>query len=152
VLDRDFFTFKEDVDLAWRLRRLGWVAWYEPDAVAWHARGTGDSGARGLLAVARANRAIPSAARSLSWRNQRLMQVKNEDPRDLVRDLPWIAARELLTLAYLVALDPRALLAIRDLVRALPSAMRKRRFLGRLVAAAATPTTPPRIPPPRPLR
>jgi GT2 family glycosyltransferase len=32
VLDEDFFMYKEDVDLAWRLRRLGWQAWYEPSA------------------------------------------------------------------------------------------------------------------------
>ena len=41
VLDEDFFMYKEDVDLAWRLRKRGWRAWYEPDALAWHARGTG---------------------------------------------------------------------------------------------------------------
>ncbi|CAN5789936.1 hypothetical protein BH23CHL8_BH23CHL8_09810 [soil metagenome] len=130
VLDRDFYIFKEDVDLAWRLRRLGWGAWYEPDAVAWHARGTGDSGASGPLGIARANRAITSAARARSWRNQRLMQIKNEDLRGYLRDLPWIVVREALTLAFLVAVDPRALAAVVELVRAAPSALRKRRALG----------------------
>ncbi|HEY5488453.1 MAG TPA: glycosyltransferase family 2 protein, partial [Candidatus Limnocylindrales bacterium] len=53
VLDEDFFMYKEDVDLAWRLRLFGWTAWYAPEAIAWHARGAGGSPARTLLAIAR---------------------------------------------------------------------------------------------------
>ncbi len=37
--DHDFFAYKEDVDLAWRLQHLGWDAWYEPRAIAHHYRG-----------------------------------------------------------------------------------------------------------------
>ncbi len=36
--DDDFFLYREDVDLAWRLRGLGWTARCEPSAVAWHRR------------------------------------------------------------------------------------------------------------------
>jgi GT2 family glycosyltransferase len=129
VLDRDFFMNKEDVDLAWRLRLLGWEAWYEPAALAWHARGTGDSGATGLRDISRANRAIPAAARAASWRNQRIMQLKNERVGELVRDLPWIARRELLTTAYLAVTDPRSLGAVRGFLAAAPAALRKRRYL-----------------------
>jgi GT2 family glycosyltransferase len=129
VLDRDFFMNKEDVDLAWRLRLLGWEAWYEPEALAWHARGTGDSGAIGLRAIARANRAIPAAARAASWRNQRVMQLKNERLGDALRDLPWLVSREAFTLAYLAVVDPRALTAVGALIRAAPAALRKRRYL-----------------------
>jgi GT2 family glycosyltransferase len=129
VLDRDFFMNKEDVDVAWRLRLLGWEAWYEPTAIAWHARGTGDSGATGLRDIARANRAIGSAARVGSWRNQRVMQLKNERVGEVLRDLPWLVGREGLTLAYLAIVDPRALSAVLALVRAAPAALRKRRYL-----------------------
>ena len=100
VLDEDFFAYKEDVDLAWRLRRLGWTAWYEPRALAWHARGGGDTGASGWREVIRANMSNPPRVRALSWRNQRLMQVKNEEPGRFLRDLPWIAWRELRAVSY----------------------------------------------------
>ncbi len=129
VLDEDFFLYKEDVDLAWRLRRLGWQAWYQPDALGWHGRGSGGTGATTMLDIARTNRGVSSRVRRLSWRNQRLMQIKNEDPIDYLRDLPWIWAREVLSLLFMLANDPRDLAAIPDLVRTAPTAWRKRRLL-----------------------
>jgi GT2 family glycosyltransferase len=36
--DDDFFLYREDVDLAWRLRLFGWSAAVVPSAVAWHRR------------------------------------------------------------------------------------------------------------------
>ena len=129
VLDEDFFLYKEDVDLAWRLRLLGWSAWYEPAALGWHARGTGGTGATAMLDIARTNRGVNSRVRRLSWRNQRLMQIKNEDVRGYLRDLPWIVRRELLSLLFILWNDPRDLTAILDLARLAPAAMRKRRAL-----------------------
>ena len=101
VLDEDFFSYKEDVDLAWRLRRLGWEAWYEPAALAWHARGGGDTGVSGWREVARANMSNPPKVRALSWRNQRLMQLKNEEAGSFLRDLPWIARREAMAWVFI---------------------------------------------------
>jgi GT2 family glycosyltransferase len=131
VLDEDFFMYKEDVDLAWRLRRLGWRAWYAPRAVAWHARGAGGERAVTLLEIARTNRTIPRWVKALSWRNQRLMQVKNDRFSDFVRDLPWIARREVLSLGFMIVADPRRLRAVPALVAAFPGAVRKRAYLGR---------------------
>jgi GT2 family glycosyltransferase len=36
--DSDFFLYREDADLAWRLRRLGWKCLYIPGACAYHRR------------------------------------------------------------------------------------------------------------------
>jgi GT2 family glycosyltransferase/glycosyltransferase involved in cell wall biosynthesis len=146
VLDEDFFLYKEDVDLAWRLRLLGWRAWYEPSALAWHARGTGGTGATSLLGIARTNQAIPRSVKAISWRNQRLMQVKNETPAGYLRDLPWIATREVLSLAFILLLDPRRFAVVPDLLRALPGAARKRRYLQARVRAAASAIAAPNAP------
>jgi GT2 family glycosyltransferase len=129
ILDEDFFMYKEDVDLAWRLRLLGWTAWYEPAALAWHARGAGGAPVQGLWAIARTNRALPRRVRMLSWRNQRLMQVKNEALGPFLRDLPRIARREILSLGYMLLADPLSLAALASLARHLPWAMRKRMYL-----------------------
>jgi GT2 family glycosyltransferase len=131
VLDEDFFLYKEDVDLAWRLQRLGWTAWYEPDALAWHARGAGGPGGTSLRAIARTNRSLAPRVRWLSWRNHRLTMLKNEPVGSFLRDLPWIARRELLSLGYMTIADPGNLRVIPDLVRHLPAAMRKRRSVAR---------------------
>jgi GT2 family glycosyltransferase len=129
VLDEDFFMYKEDVDLAWRLRLLGWGAWYEPAATAWHGRTAGGPPARSLLDIAMTNRTIPSWIKAISWRNQRLMQVKNEQPHELLRDLPWVAGRELLSLGFIALADPARLASLGSLATELPSAARKRRAL-----------------------
>jgi GT2 family glycosyltransferase len=132
IFDEDFFLYHEDSDLAWRLARLGWTAWYEPTAVGWHARGVPGAPSRSPVAVARATRRQSRRARLLGWRNQRLMQVKNDPLRDFVRDAPWIVSRELVTLGAIVFTDPIRLTALPSLIRALPGAMRKRAALGRI--------------------
>lgn len=39
LFDPTWFMYKEDVDLALRLRQAGFIAWFEPHAIAWHKRG-----------------------------------------------------------------------------------------------------------------
>jgi GT2 family glycosyltransferase len=134
VLDEDFFMYKEDVDLAWRLRLLGWWTAYEPRAVAWHARTASGPTGNDWRAIASRNRATPAWIRELSWRNQRLMQLKNERPDNLLRDLPWIWRREVLSLAYIALADTPRLSAVAALARAAPGALAKRKALWARIA------------------
>jgi GT2 family glycosyltransferase len=133
TLDEDFFLYKEDVDLAWRMRLLGWQAWYEPAALAWHARGAGGPPAVGWRGIIARNRASTPTVRALSWRNQRLMQLKCDTAGGLMRDLPWVLGRELLSAGYVALADPLRLRAVPELMRLAPSALRKRRHIWRLV-------------------
>jgi hypothetical protein len=57
------------------------------------------------------------------------MQIKNEEPRAFLRDLPWIARREALSWILILLTDPRRLSAVPDLFRLAPLALRKRRIL-----------------------
>ncbi len=133
VLDEDFFMYKEDVDLAWRLRLLGWNAVYEPGARAWHARAGSGAAGSGWLGLIRSKRAQPGWIRSLSWRNQRLMQAKNENLAEFVADLPWIVSRELLDDGLTLAVDLGRAGASIGLAGLLPGALNKRRHLQRRV-------------------
>jgi len=126
VLDEDFFMYKEDVDLAWRLRRLGWSSWYQPSAIAWHARTAGVGDATSLLAVARSNWKIEPWIKATSWRNQRLMQIKNERLGELWPDLVPTLAREAASAAF-IALFDRERLSTTGWTRAFKPAFRKRR-------------------------
>lgn len=38
LFDEAFFAYREDADLSWRARTLGWNCWYEPTAIAYHVR------------------------------------------------------------------------------------------------------------------
>jgi GT2 family glycosyltransferase len=128
VLDEDFFMYKEDADLAWRLLLFGWNASYVPTAVAWHARGAGASALK-AVPLARQRRQLPVWIRCLSWGNQRLMQLKNEQARLFARDLAPILWKELRALGFLIVFETRCLSAIPRLVRMLPAARRKRAYI-----------------------
>lgn len=97
VFDEDFFAYKEDVDLAWRLRRLGHVTHAVPDAVVWHER-IAKSDARGRWRDAwRARRGKSSVVNFFSTRNHGWLLVKNEDVGNAVRHalriLPYEGAK-----------------------------------------------------------
>jgi GT2 family glycosyltransferase len=131
-LDESFHMYKEDVDLSWRFRLLGWECWYVPRAVAYHARTSHGLADTEYLAAPRAfhasQRAKPGYVRSHSMKNQWLLLVKNDDASNLVRDLPWIVGREALVLAHGAVFAPRdTASAVRGFIGALPSAITSKR-------------------------
>lgn len=128
VLDEDFFMYKEDVDLAWRLLLFGWHAAYVPSAIAWHARGAGAS-AMSTIGLARERQRLPSWIKCRSWTNQRWMQVKNELAPLVGRDFGHILWKEVRALAFLAAFETRCLSAFPRFVRGLPAARRKRAYV-----------------------
>lgn len=79
LLDEDYFAYYEDVDLAWRARRLGWRFLYAPQAICLHRRG--HPHAHGPTLAARA------------FVNRYLLLIANEDGsegyRYLWRLVPW---------------------------------------------------------------
>ena len=127
--DEDFFMYKEDVDLSWRLRLYGWKIMYGPKLIAYHERGSGESAAKEYINIIRERRHISQLAKSLSWRNQRLMQVKNELPLLYVRHLPRIFLKELGSLLYILLFERYALKSIKDFFLLLPNALKKRTFI-----------------------
>jgi GT2 family glycosyltransferase len=133
VFDESFFMYKEDWDLSWRVRLMGWECWYVPSAVAFHARTSRGLGEAAYLSATRSfhenEKAKPPLVRFHSLKNQWLMLVKNEDMPNLVRDLPFVLSRELLVLGYNLAFSPKTLRAIGDFVRLLPPTLAKRRAI-----------------------
>jgi GT2 family glycosyltransferase len=120
-LDHDFFAYCEDADLAWRARSRGWQCVYAPLAVAAHARGWGDT-------LRKRGRATKDATGPrLALRNRYLMTIKNDAWRYVARDFPHIVGAEVPRLAYAAITRPAILLGLVDLLRAWPSALRKRR-------------------------
>jgi GT2 family glycosyltransferase len=127
--DEDFFAYKEDVDLAWRLQLRGWRTLYAPGAVGWHVRGAAHGSASGVVSRLRHRRQLPVTARRLGFANHRLMQLKNERWADLRRDLsPWLR-RELLAWAVALSLDPVGYRAVVRMGRLVPRTLHKRRWI-----------------------
>jgi GT2 family glycosyltransferase len=114
--DERFFAYIEDVDVDWRMRWLGWKAWYEPSAVAIHRR-----------SATKARRS-PAILRHIL--KNRLLLIANNDlgPQSLAR-LPGVAAFTVLAAAQFGLEAPSSLLGLVDFIRALPGSGRRRRFL-----------------------
>jgi GT2 family glycosyltransferase len=133
VVDPDFRVGPlgyEDLDIAWRLALFGWRQVFAPAAVGWHDRSTTHTGASGPVSRLRRvpqRRSIPLEKRILGWTNMRFAIVKNDRTSDLLRDLPWILAHEILVLGYMLAFEPGALTGLKRFARLLPSMLRRRR-------------------------
>lgn len=117
--DEDFFAYFEDADLAWRAQLMGWRAAYEPNAVALHVRGFGDT--------LRKRREKNDYGPRLALRNRYMMTLKNDDLISFLVDLPLILFSEIPRLMYMIFVSPVSLLGFFDLVRALPKVFRKRK-------------------------
>jgi GT2 family glycosyltransferase len=87
--DEDFFAYLEDVDLAWRVRSLGFEARLVPQAVAWHYRRVPSSPRHGWFASWSARRSRSPFVNFLSTRNRGWMIIKNDRVIDLIHHLPW---------------------------------------------------------------
>jgi len=116
VFDNAFFAYKEDVDLSWRLRLGGWKCWYTPGAVAYHARGW-QSGFK-------KRQQIPQYVRYHSFKNRRLMILKNETLRSFLPNALPILWFELRAFVYVLLREPFLLKAYWQVLKDLPRLLR----------------------------
>ncbi|MBA7618477.1 hypothetical protein ES703_25804 [subsurface metagenome] len=127
--DEDFFAYKEDVDLAWRLRLYEWKAVYEPKAVAYHLRTAGEKAVRNYISVAKERRKLSKFAKFHSFKNDRLMRIKNELSDLFLRDIFYIIIKEIGAWAYVLIFEHYTWKAIKSLIKQIPNAWRKRKII-----------------------
>ena len=99
TLDEDFFAYREDADLAWRGRLLGWRALYVPSALAYHVR-------RVTPAV---RRTLPPELNRHSVKNRFLLRLKNEGWLLALRNAPFELARDLIVLGAAMTVERTSL-------------------------------------------
>lgn len=99
--DESFFAYKEDVDVAWRARLLGWKTYCVPNAIAYHERGWKE-GTRGQISL---------TIRRYSYINRYRMMYKNDRLPDILRHGPSIVLYEISSFIYALIREPRLLLA-----------------------------------------
>ena len=128
--DENFFMYKEDVDLAWRLRLYGWKTIYTPRAVAYHGRGSGDSMAKNYLDIIKERRKINKKAKFFSFKHQRLMQIKNDFPSLLfTKHFPRFIIKEVGAWAYMMIFERFTLRILKDLYHDIPLFLKKRKIV-----------------------
>lgn len=128
--DEDFFMYKEDVDLAWRLRLNGWKTIYAPKAIAYHGRGSGDSMAKSYLDIIKERRKINVRAKYLSFKHQRLMQIKNDFPSLLfTKHFFSFIMKEIGAWFYMAIFERFIFSILKDLYRDIPVFLKKRKMV-----------------------
>ncbi len=127
--DQDFFAYKEDVDLAWRLQHLGWNARFVPDAVAYHYRGMYGKERMGLWERFKNRRNKSLSLSYYSTRNQWLLLWKNLSFLSAILWFPRIFVSEMLRILYTFFFEMRNVRAFFDAIRLLPRIWKKRRQL-----------------------
>jgi GT2 family glycosyltransferase len=115
--DPDFFTYREDADVAWRAQLLGWRCLYVPDAVGYHVRSVGPGN----------RRSVPAVLNMHSVKNRFLMRIKNTSG-GLYRRF-WLPAtvRDLLVVGGCLLWEQKSLPAFWRIVKCLPRALDQRR-------------------------
>ena len=129
--DESFFMYKEDVDISWRLRLLGWKCFYEPAALAYHGRGTGVVERGGIWQVVKGRSSLTKFQKYFSYKNERLMRVKNETWRGVTRDFLPILWKEILMFGWMIFREPFLWKSFGRFWIQLPGALRKRSYIQR---------------------
>lgn len=128
-LDDDFFMYKEDIDISWRFWLFGWKCYYYPKAVAHHGRGTGVLKRFTHKEVLKNRSKLNKFQKYYSYKNQRLMQLKNEQWHSLLKDFFPIIWKEILISGYVLFREPFLIKAWIHMISQIPSILRKRRYI-----------------------
>jgi GT2 family glycosyltransferase len=121
--DEDFFAYREDADLAWRCRLLGWNSIYVPAAVARHRR----------RVTPERRSQLPKAINYHSVKNRFLLRINNMTGRLYRRDFWPITRRDLAVIGFVLLREWSSIPALFYILRRLPALLHKRRGIqGRL--------------------
>jgi GT2 family glycosyltransferase len=115
--DEDFFTYREDADVAWRGRLFGWRALHVPGAVGYHVR----------TVTPERRRSLPAAINMHSVKNRFLLRLKNEGLYLAIRNAPFEMTRDLITIGAVLTIERSSLPALGWLWRNRRRILQKRR-------------------------
>jgi GT2 family glycosyltransferase len=127
--DEDFFSYKEDVDLNYRLRLYGWEIWYLPPAVAYHDRSAQGVGAGFDLSTIGYRQQKNKFVNFHSYKNHWFVLTKNLTWYNFFWLFPYIFVYELIKFLYILFFEPKTLKAIPVIFQKLPAMIKKRKII-----------------------
>ncbi len=117
--DEDFIAYKEDVDVSWRMHRAGFKVYYEPTAVAYHARTVQN-------AALASRKTVSQIIRAYSYRNHLWMIYKNSSVLELLQHSVWILPYEVCKFTYILVTEWATLKQLPVIIHGLARMKRKR--------------------------
>ena len=127
LFDEGFFAYREDVDLAWRLQRLGWRCLYVSDAVGYHQRRVTPERRAGL----------PSILNKLGVRNRFLLQINNYHVTVKSSFMRGFLLRNILVIGGVLVTEWSSLRAFYELLQLARRAFERRAVINRRAKIAA---------------
>jgi GT2 family glycosyltransferase len=127
IFDADFFAYREDCDLAWRLRRAGWSSRFVPTAIAHHYRGMYGAEKQSWFNRLRNRQSQSPFFAALSTRNQLLMLLKNLSSLDFILSLPFLIMGELPRIMYGFFFEPKTRKRLLEIPRLAGKMLKKRK-------------------------
>jgi GT2 family glycosyltransferase len=128
-MDEDFFMYKEDVDLSWRFLLYGWKNFYYPKAVAYHGRGTGIHRRFFNKDVLKNRAKLSKFQKTYSYKNQHLMEKKNELWGNFLRDFFPIMLKKVGLAFYITFREPFLWKSYFEHLKQLPKILKKRKVI-----------------------
>jgi GT2 family glycosyltransferase len=119
VFDADFHSFREDAELAFRLRERGWEILYEPAARIEHRR----------FNLPQRRRAMPAYVNYHSLKNRYLLRAYHQTAGNALRTLVPTGVRDLMALVYVLFLERSSLAAYRWLFAHRRRILERRRII-----------------------
>lgn len=113
--DASYHVYKEDVDLAYRLRLAGYRAYIIPEAVAYHDRSAARPKQLDDVTASKNKKAQSEWVKYHSYKNQIMTIYKNEIWQNFILDLPWILWYELKKFAWYALFDRKILKGIGEI-------------------------------------
>ena len=129
MFDDEFGSYKEDVDLAFRLRSAGWKAYVATSACAWHDRTAAGPQEITDRAALHNRKGRPNYVNYYSYRNHLVVLLKNEHRANFAKDWPWILWYEFKKCVYLFFTDWGTLKGLQDINRRWPAIKAKRAYV-----------------------
>lgn len=125
--DYDFFAYKEDIDLCWRLNLYGYKCMYVHDAIAYHGRGMNSS--KGIINTIKNRKKQSLLLKGISFRNHYLMLIKNEKKSTYKKDRVKIYTDLMKYLTFFVLFDYKCLKYLKEIKKLKPDMLEKRKVI-----------------------
>ncbi|MBU4315430.1 glycosyltransferase family 2 protein [Patescibacteria group bacterium] len=127
--DSDFFTYREDCDLAWRLQKRGWKTVFEPKAIGYHYRGMFGAQKQSWFGRLRNRQGQSPFFAAYSTRNQIFVLLKNLTIGDFILSFPHIIIDEGGRLIYTFIFEGQTRRRILEIWKFIPKMLKKRKAI-----------------------
>jgi GT2 family glycosyltransferase len=97
--DESYKAYLEDLDLNWRMNKFGWKAYFVPEAIAYHYRGTTGWVRRGNWGYIN----LPSDLKVQYLKNRYSTLIKNDTLKEVLKHFPFILGYELYLWFFLIS-------------------------------------------------